>query len=111
MNGRSSLSLWHVRQRFEKFTLVSVDIKTGRTHQIRVHLASINHPVVGDAVYNAGRDNTVADLIIRKAIADLDRFFLHAEKLAFTHPQTGERLQFRQPLPAELIQLLDLLNE
>ena len=108
-NGRIALSLWKVRQRFEKFTLVDVDIKTGRTHQIRVHLASINHPVVGDATYNEGRDNTIADQEIKKAVERLGRFFLHAEKLAFTHPKTGERMDFEQPLPKELNEFLDLL--
>ncbi|HVF30227.1 MAG TPA: RluA family pseudouridine synthase, partial [Pyrinomonadaceae bacterium] len=73
-NGRSALSTWKVRQRFEKFTLVDVEIKTGRTHQIRVHLASLNHPVVGDATYNEGRDKTAADLEIRRAITDMNRF-------------------------------------
>ena len=107
--GRSALSLWKVRQRFEKFTLLDVEIKTGRTHQIRVHLASINHPVVGDETYNAGRDNTVADPIIKKTIADLGRFFLHAERLAFTHPHTGERASFTQPLPDELESFLAVL--
>jgi 23S rRNA pseudouridine1911/1915/1917 synthase len=101
-NGRHALSLWKVRKRYDKFTLVEVDIKTGRTHQIRVHLASINHPVVGDATYNEGRDNTIADINLRNAIRSLGRFFLHAEKLSFTHPKTGERMDFRQPLPAEL---------
>src|SRR3954447_23249765 len=96
--GRSALTLWRVRQRFEKFTLLDVDIKTGRTHQIRVHLASINHPVVGDASYNEGRDNNVADLTIRKAIQSLNRQFLHAEKLSFTHPKTGELLTFTAEL-------------
>jgi 23S rRNA pseudouridine1911/1915/1917 synthase len=104
--GRSALTLWKVRQRFEKFTLLDIDIKTGRTHQIRVHLASINHPVVGDTTYNAGRDNTVADTKIKKAITDLDRFFLHAERLAFTHPKTGETIQFSQRLPHELEKFL-----
>jgi len=108
-HGRSALSLWKVRKRLAKFTLLDVEIKTGRTHQIRVHLASINHPVVGDETYNAGRDNTVADIEIRKAIQDLGRFFLHAERLAFTHPKTGERLEFRQEIPKELKQFLDLL--
>ncbi len=109
-NGRNALSLWKVRERFEKFTLLDVEIKTGRTHQIRVHLASINHPVVGDATYNEGRDNTIADLEVRRAAEKLNRFFLHAEKLAFRHPKTGEGLDFTQPLPPELNELLRLLN-
>ena len=92
--GRLALTLWLVRQRFDKFTLLDIGIKTGRTHQIRVHLASINHPVVGDATYNEGRDNNVADLEVRQAIKHLGRFFLHAQKLSFTHPKTGERLTF-----------------
>lgn len=108
-HGRNALSLWKVRKRFEKFTLLEVEIKTGRTHQIRVHLASINHPVVGDETYNAGRDKTVSDLEIRQAIANLNRFFLHAEKLGFTHPQTGEFLKFTAPLPDELTEFLNLL--
>jgi 23S rRNA pseudouridine1911/1915/1917 synthase len=106
-NGRSALSIWKVRQRFEKFTLLDVEIKTGRTHQIRVHLASINHPVVGDATYNEGRDNTIADHEIKRAVESLNRFFLHAEKLSFTHPQTNERLELVQPMPAELSELLE----
>lgn len=105
-HGRNAVSLWKVRKRFEKFTSLNVEIKTGRTHQIRVHLASINHPVVGDETYNSGRDKTVRDLTIRQQIADLNRFFLHAERLHFTHPQTGERLEFYQPMPPELKNLL-----
>ena len=108
-HGRTALSLWRVKKRFEKFTLLAVEIKTGRTHQIRVHLAYINHPIVGDETYNAGRDKTVFDLTIRKAIADLNRFFLHAEKLSFTHPVSGERLNFTAPLPDELTDFLELL--
>ena len=108
-HGRNALSLWKVKKRFEKFTLLAVEIKTGRTHQIRVHLAHINHPIVGDETYNAGRDKTVFDLTVRKAIADLGRFFLHAEKLAFTHPVSGEKLDFTAPLPDELTNFLELL--
>jgi 23S rRNA pseudouridine1911/1915/1917 synthase len=109
-NGRNALSLWKVRRRFEKFTLVDVEIKTGRTHQIRVHLASISHPIVGDETYNEGRDKTVADPEIKKAIQDLGRFFLHAERLSFTHPKTGERMQFVSPLPVELENFLTKLE-
>jgi len=108
-NGREALSIWRVRKRFEKFTLLEVGIKTGRTHQIRVHLASINHPVVGDVTYNEGRDNTIANVEIKKAVQKLDRFFLHAERLAFTHPETGERMSFASEIPNELKELLDLL--
>jgi len=110
-NGRHALSLWKVRQRFEKFTLLDVEIKTGRTHQIRVHLASINHPVVGDASYNEGRDNTIADNEIKKAVEKLGRFFLHAEKLSFTHPNTREKMNFESPLPTELEEFLKLLQK
>ena len=109
-HGRSSLSLWKVRKRYTKFTLLDVEIKTGRTHQIRVHLASINHPIVGDEIYNEGRDNTVADIDIRNAINSMPRFFLHAEKLSFTHPKTQERLEFKQEMPAELKRFLDIID-
>ncbi len=110
-NGRSALSLWKVRQRFEKFTLLDVEIKTGRTHQIRVHLASLNHPVVGDDTYNEGRDNTINDINVRNAIRSMNRFFLHAQKLSFTHPVTSEQMEFVLPLPDELKRFLDIIEE
>lgn len=109
-NGRNALSLWKVRQRFDKFALVEVEIKTGRTHQIRVHLASINHPVVGDETYNEGRDNTVANIDVKNAVRIMGRFFLHAEKLSFTHPATKKNLEFALPLPAELKRFLDIIG-
>jgi 23S rRNA-/tRNA-specific pseudouridylate synthase len=87
-----------------------VEIKTGRTHQIRVHLASINHPMVGDGTYNEGRDNTIADHEIKRAVETLNRFFLHAERLSFTHPASQERLEFIQPIPAELDELLKKIS-
>ncbi|MBE7517075.1 MAG: RluA family pseudouridine synthase [Chloracidobacterium sp.] len=108
-NGRSALTLWKIRERFEKFTLLDVEIKTGRTHQIRVHLASINHPVVGDSIYNEGRDNSIANNEVRKAVEHLGRFFLHSAHLAFDHPKTGERMHFTSELPQELAQLLKML--
>ena len=108
-HGRNAVSLWKIKKRFEKFTLLAVEIKTGRTHQIRVHLAHLNHPIVGDETYNAGRDKTVRDLEVRQAIVDLNRTFLHAEKLSFTHPKTGERMDFTQALPDELKEFLELL--
>jgi 23S rRNA pseudouridine1911/1915/1917 synthase len=108
--GRSALSIYRARERFDRFTLVDVELKTGRTHQIRVHLAWIKHPVVGDETYGSGRDNTVADPKIRGQIAKLGRQFLHAEKLGFTHPTSAARLNFTSPLPSELQNLLDAIR-
>ncbi len=110
-DGRNAVSVYKVRKRFEKFTLLDIEIKTGRTHQIRVHTAFINHPVVGDETYNEGRDNTVSDVEVRQAIAKLGRFFLHSEKLSFVHPKTKEKMDFRSPLPDELRNLLAIIGE
>jgi len=109
-NGRNALTVWKVRQRFGKFTLLEVEIKTGRTHQIRVHLASLNHPLVGDTTYNEGRDNTVADSDVNRAIESMKRAFLHAEKLSFRHPATAETMQFSQAMPDELMRFLDIIG-
>ena len=92
--GRPALSIYRVRRRFERFTLLDIELKTGRTHQIRVHLAWLKHPVVGDEVYGGGRDKTVPDAQIRVQIAKLGRQFLHAEQLGFRHPRTGEQVRF-----------------
>jgi 23S rRNA pseudouridine1911/1915/1917 synthase len=100
--GRPALSIYHVRERFDRFTLLDVELKTGRTHQIRVHLAWIKHPVVGDEVYGSGRDKTVAAAKLRSEIAKLGRQFLHAERLGFRHPRTQEQMLFRAPAPPEL---------
>jgi 23S rRNA pseudouridine1911/1915/1917 synthase len=109
-NGRAALSLWKVRERFEKFTLLDVEIKTGRTHQIRVHLASINHPVVGDSVYNEGRDNTISNQEIKRSVTALNRQFLHAERLGFTHPRSGEKMDFCRELPDELEKIISVVK-
>ena len=100
--GRPAISIYRVRKRYERFTLLDVQIKTGRTHQIRVHLAWAKHPVVGDEVYGGGRDKTVSDPRLRTAIRKLGRQFLHAEKLRFKHPRSGTELDFTAPLPANL---------
>src|SRR5258708_7099652 len=105
--GRPSFSIYKVRRCFERFTLLDVELKTGRTHQIRVHLAWLKHPVVGDEVYGAGRDKTVISPVIRSRIAKLGRQFLHAEQLGFRHPRTDQKMRFTSPLPKELQTLLD----
>ena len=105
------MTLYRVNRHFQRFTLLDVDLKTGRTHQIRVHLAWIKHPVVGDETYGAGRDNTIQNPRVRAHIRSVGRQFLHAEKLAFTHPVTNERVEFQAPLPEELSSLLTRIEE
>jgi 23S rRNA pseudouridine1911/1915/1917 synthase len=95
--GRSAITEYRVLKRFEKFTLLEVKIATGRTHQIRVHMASIGHPVVGDKLYGA-------------PASTLDRYFLHAHRISFTGSTTGERITIAAPLPAELEDYLDGLD-
>lgn len=80
-------------------SLIRVAIATGRTHQIRVHLSAIGHPIVGDALYGGVHRRVPHPL---RAVTTLTRPFLHAERLAFTHPRTGERMEFTAPLPADL---------
>lgn len=109
--GRSALSIYRVNRRFNRFTLLDVELKTGRTHQIRVHLAWLKHPVVGDETYGGGRDNTIQDPKLKSQIRSLGRHFLHAEKLAFAHPTTGERVLYVSPLPPELSNLLMEIKE
>jgi 23S rRNA pseudouridine1911/1915/1917 synthase len=109
--GRSALTLYRVRQRVPDFTLLEVEIKTGRTHQIRVHLASIKHPVVGDETYDNGRGKTLKDPQLRAKVSRLGRPFLHATSLAFTHPVTRYKMEFTAELPTVLSDFLaDLAN-
>ena len=109
-SGRSALTLYKARKHYDRFTLLNVELKTGRTHQIRVHLAWLHHPVVGDETYGGGRDNNIQDARLRSRVRNLGRHFLHAERLAITHPNTGARLEFHAPLPDELSRLLTQLE-
>ena len=89
-------------------TLAHLAIHTGRTHQIRVHLSAIGHPVVGDPVYGGVHRRVPGDL---RAVTHLNRPFLHAARFAFTHPIEGRRMQFESPLPEDLQQVLEELRE
>lgn len=93
------------------FSLLRVRIETGRTHQIRVHLAQVGHPVVGDMLYGGNRSRNLADPVLRLAARDLQRHFLHAQRLEFCHPRTGEKLSFTTLLPTELSAFLELVQE
>jgi 23S rRNA pseudouridine1911/1915/1917 synthase len=104
--GREAITHYEVQRRIEspygKFALLELKIETGRTHQIRVHMSSLGHPVVGDTLYGAARE------ISGKAGSpiSLQRNFLHAAALQFTHPRTGETLSFSIPLPEQLAEFL-----
>jgi len=108
-DGRRAITLVRVAERFARFTLLEVTIKTGRTHQIRVHLAHEGHPVVGDPKYG--------DFTLNKAIARgvevpgirFERMFLHARRLRFVHPTTGAAVDIEAPLPAACAQLIGAL--
>ena len=108
--GRPALSVYRMRESFDRFTLLDVELKTGRTHQIRVHLAWLKHPVVGDEVYGAGRDKTISDAELRRAVAKLDRQFLPSAELGFKHPTTSAEMKFKVDLPDELSALLKLIK-
>ena len=89
-------------------TLANVAIHTGRTHQIRVHLSTIGHPIVGDALYGGVHRRVPGDL---RAVTHLDRPFLHAARLVFRHPEDERRMEFTSELPADLQRVLDELRE
>jgi 23S rRNA pseudouridine1911/1915/1917 synthase len=108
--GRAARTSWRVVERFDGAALLRVRIHTGRTHQIRVHLASVGHPVAGDPAYGGKRALPSRRGAAREALASLDRPALHAARLSFTHPATGERLAFEAPLPADLESVLALLR-
>jgi 23S rRNA pseudouridine1911/1915/1917 synthase len=108
--GRAARSAWTLVERFDGAALLRVRIHTGRTHQIRVHLASIGHPVAGDAVYGGTRTPASRRAAARLALAGLGRPALHAARLAFLHPGSGARAVFESPLPVDLEAVLSALR-
>jgi len=101
--AREAVTLYKVRERFRNATLVEVEIKTGRTHQIRVHMAHINHPVLGDRVY--GKDRAAGP-----GLEGMKRQMLHAESLSLLHPETGHPMTFCAPPPEDMAGTIKLLR-
>ena len=111
---RSALTYWHVRERYNGACLLELDIRTGRTHQIRVHCMAMGHPVVGDPVYGHRGDLKRFGLTNpekEKLISSIRRQMLHAWKLRITHPVSGETLFFEAPLPEDMALALDCLKQ
>ena len=108
--GMKSVTLVKIRQAFAGFTLLEVTIKTGRTHQIRIHLATEGHPIAGDDKYGDFELNKALQKPSKAQVTALKRMFLHAWRLQLTHPSTAERVELQNELPAELQGFVDSLN-
>jgi 23S rRNA pseudouridine1911/1915/1917 synthase len=114
-NSREAVTQYEVLRRFVGFTFVRLLPRTGRTHQLRVHLAHLGHPIIADALYGGGKEFRRAaacglapdspDVIL------ISRQALHAYRLEFTHPTTGKPLRFEAPLPQDMQRTLDALAE
>jgi 23S rRNA pseudouridine955/2504/2580 synthase len=108
--GMKSVTLVKIRQTFAAYTLLEVTIKTGRTHQIRVHLASEGHPIAGDDKYGDFELNKALQKPSKTQVTALKRMFLHAWRLQLTHPSTTERIELQNELPPELQNFVESLN-
>jgi 23S rRNA pseudouridine1911/1915/1917 synthase len=109
--GREARTHWRVRERFRSFNLAEFRLETGRTHQIRVHLSSIGHPILGDPLYGGrSRLTSIEPQALRQGLQKLRRQALHAACLGFVHPVTQEPMEFSSPLPQDLEEALSLLR-
>lgn len=110
--GREAITHYRVREKFRAHTLVECRLETGRTHQIRVHMAYVKHPLVGDPLYGGSfKLPKAATEELVAALRGFRRQALHAEKLSFVHPVSGETLAFESPLPADMVALIDTLRD
>jgi 23S rRNA pseudouridine1911/1915/1917 synthase len=108
---KEALTQWRVQERFKGITFMQISPKTGRTHQIRVHMSAIGHPLLGDPLYTKKRWlDRIEDRNLRERIKALGRQALHASLLAFSHPATGERMEFTAPMPDDMEKILEVLR-
>jgi len=109
-DGRAAVTHYRIEKKFRAHTLARVRLETGRTHQIRVHLAHVGYPIVGDPVYGGRRRLPAgASPTLKSALESFRRQALHAERLSFTHPKSGKPVTYTAPLPADLRELLGAL--
>lgn len=111
-HGRQAITEYSVCKRYNDFTLLDVHLMTGRTHQIRVHMAYINHPVIGDPLYS-GRKRVPANISaeLRASLQEFKRQALHARTLSFYHPKTEERIRVEAPIPQDFQSLINILDD
>ncbi len=109
--GRPALTRWKVLERFGAFTVLEIHPQTGRTHQIRVHLTSMGHPLLKDPLYGKrGKSNITEDPRLKDCAAKMNRQALHAYQLEFDHPRSGKRVQFVAPVPQDMKETLECLR-
>ena len=115
--GRTAETAWRVKEKFQWFTLLSLNLRTGRTHQIRVHCAALHHPIVGDKVY---RPRKLKKTIIKghkqsdkllKILESVKRQMLHSWRLGFIHPHSAKTMSFESPLPPDMAALIDAIRK
>jgi 23S rRNA pseudouridine1911/1915/1917 synthase len=109
-SGRRAVTEYELRERLRAVSLVRCRLRTGRTHQIRVHLKHIGHPIVGDPVYSGPQWRGIPDKKVQKALSSFGRQALHAERITFPHPRSGEVMTFTAPLPQDLASLLEAVR-
>jgi 23S rRNA pseudouridine1911/1915/1917 synthase len=109
--GRVALTEWKIVKRYhDDLTLMEIRLRTGRTHQIRVHFTELGHPLVGDLFYGSKRQlNRIRSAQRQKVVSEFARPALHAARLGFTHPVSGKWMEFEAPLPEDFRELLDNL--
>jgi 23S rRNA pseudouridine1911/1915/1917 synthase len=109
--GRKAVTNWEVLAQWPQFSLLKLSLETGRTHQIRVHLSDMGHPVVADPQYGGKkRANSIIDPKIRSYVKSLERQMLHSCLLGINHPATGELMEFTSEIPEDMVKLIDLFD-
>ncbi|MBC8213306.1 MAG: RluA family pseudouridine synthase [Candidatus Marinimicrobia bacterium] len=114
-NGRESLTNYEMQAYYPPISLVNLYPKTGRTHQLRVHLQSINHPILGDDLYSGGKNKIRSfhekySKILNSTFTKINRFALHAFSLEITHPETGVKMEWETPLPNDMLTVMEILK-
>lgn len=109
--GKTAMTRWKVLERFGPLAFLEIYPQTGRTHQIRVHLSSLGHPILGDPLYGRkGKPGSIQDAILKECVKRMNRQALHAHRLGFNHPRTGEKVQFVAPIPQDMEGTLECLR-
>ena len=111
-NGKEAITHYRIIEKFADFTLVKVMLETGRTHQIRVHMASISYPLIGDGMYGKGlKFPKGADVELKNALKGFKRQALHAKRLSFIHPTSGLKVSFKSELPKDMQDFLTIITK